>query len=148
MPKSKFQKIDKAIEADIHISTVSRSGRLVLKSSQRTIGLSTPQGRLTPAGEYYYAKTGKEKPHIGFDPSLPLSRDGAREYVRMRVNTCACIMQNMQKRRLYLLTVNCGNVLYEQLDNLSLAYTRFRYLGARVDEAEVASPPGAGWPVA
>ena len=82
------RKINKHIAEtpEIEATTIARSGRVVLKTPVGQVALLTTAGQLTEAGKYYYEKTGKDRPHSGFDPSQPLARDGHREYIVMRNN--------------------------------------------------------------
>ena len=83
-PKIFQTKVDALIAAGIQPTLVARSGRSILKGDGSSIALADAKGKLTAAGKYYYAKTGKERPRIGFDENTPLERDGGKEYVRYR----------------------------------------------------------------
>ena len=69
------KKVDGLIANNIAVSTVRRSGNLVLKQGKQFVTLASANGKLTKAGEYYFQKTGKEKPAGSFDTNQELVRE-------------------------------------------------------------------------
>ena len=82
--------IDQAIAAG-HDPYSVKSGRVILKTSsenanewRRHIFLAEASGKLTPAGEYFYAQTNTARPNGVFDPNQPLIHRGDSDYIKTR----------------------------------------------------------------
>ena len=75
-------RIDELIAGIVQPKFVDRSGRLILKSGRSWITLAKDK-KLTKGGKYFYEKTGKDPPPLGFDLEQTLKREKNKEYINV-----------------------------------------------------------------